>query len=164
MSVLPYSRRVLAVLACAGLMGLASCAAGEKGGDQSEGAGGDTFDIAGTVQVQSVSNGKVGSACRPDQSSVDQPARPGSQTSGVEVDEDVTVTDASGEVVGLGKVLIGEYIDSGYELSSYCTMPFEVKGVPDGDKFYGVAVASLPIERYARADLDQPIRIEVPEP
>ena len=112
--------------------------------------------------VNAISNGRPGAPCHLDEATAQWPARPGAGKSGVQVGADVTVTDASGQVVGLGEVLIGEYTDSGYDVSSYCTVPFQVKGVPDGHEFYGMAVASLPMKHYTRTEFDKKITFIVP--
>lgn len=136
-------RRVLsAVLVSTCTIALSSCGAseepaGRQAGEARTGAEG-TFDVVGTVEVEAVHNGRPGAPCRPDEESARWPARPGAVKPPVQVGGQVTVTDASGEVVGLGEVSVGEYVDSGFDVSSDCAMPFQVVGVPEGDQFYGL--------------------------
>jgi hypothetical protein len=159
-------RLAIAALTATTTLALAGCAGDDEAADktsESSSVTEDTFDIYGTVEVQAISNGRPGPTCRPDEATAKWPARPGAHRSGVQIGGDVTVTDSSGQVVGLGEVFLGKYIESGYDVSSYCAVPFEVKGVPGGSQFYGVAVAALPKDRYTRDELREPIRIVVPD-
>lgn len=166
-----FKRLVIAALVPVSALALSNCAGSGETADRgtnespSEPTDGpeNTFDVTGTVEVEAISNGRPGAPCRPDEETAQWPARPGSQRSGVQVGGDVTITDASGEVVGLGEVSLGEYMESGYDVSSYCLVPFKVHGVRDGDPFYGLEVAALPMERYTREELGQPIAIDVPD-
>lgn len=155
----------LSVSAAAILVFLSSCGSNGDTAESSSTPENETFDITGNVLVSAISNGRPGSPCFPDRASAEWPARPGSEKSGVKVNADVVVTDASGEVVALGEVRRGAYNDApeGFDnISSYCTMLFEVDDVPEGEQFYGVKVASLPEDQYRRSKLDQDILLTPP--
>ena len=154
-------RRASIILAASVFSAVAACGSDGEASDGSRTEQNDTFDIAGVVVVNAVSNGRAGDSCRPDEGSAEWPVRPGAVKSGLDIGADVTISDASGEVIGLGTVEVGTYLGSGQDVSSYCEVPFAVKDVPDGDKFYSVAVATIPVERYTRAELDQPVQIRV---
>ncbi|WP_215789706.1 hypothetical protein [Paractinoplanes bogorensis] len=66
----------------------------------------------------------------------------------------VTVTDAGGEIVGLGS-LTGSTMVSGTE----CDFSFTVTGVPAGKGFYGVEVSHRGSVKYAEADLASPVGV-----
>jgi hypothetical protein len=140
------------------LIAPAGCGDGSGDVQASEPTAPSTFDVDGRIEVEAISNGKVGSACRPDGGA----PRPGAEPSGVKVGADVTVTDASGEIVGLGEIELGEYVDTGYAVSSHCEVPFSVVDVPDGSEFYSVQVGDLPPERFARNELSSPVTLTAP--
>ena len=131
----------------------------DQDGSEPDSAAGSakTFDLAGTIYVESISNGKVGAECRPDEGE----PRPGAEPSGVKIGADVTVANADGKVVGLGHVNVGTYSPSGYSMSSYCEVPFDVVAIPDSGQFFSVQVGSLDPERYTREELRTPVVMDL---
>jgi hypothetical protein len=66
----------------------------------------------------------------------------------------VTVTDAAGKVVALGRLGPGKLHGGGI-----CQWQFVVSGVPRGQDFYGVEIAHRPRVSYTEADLSSPISL-----
>ena len=155
------SRYASAVPALACALFLAACGGEDRTQPSSGEAPVETFDIKGLIYVEAISNGPVDGECRPDEESEEWPARPGSELSGVEIGENVTVTNASGEVVGLGAIDVGTYDEGLGGVSSWCTVPFTVENVQDQGDYFGVQIGSLPVKRYERADLDGGIVVDL---
>ncbi|AGL19474.1 hypothetical protein [Actinoplanes sp. N902-109] len=73
-------------------------------------------------------------------------------------DAPVTVTDATGTVVGVGKVIGSR--PAGYDgtRNTQCVLLFSVSKVPTGRGFYGVEVSHRGAIRYAEADLAKDVQ------
>ena len=62
----------------------------------------------------------------------------------------VVITDASGKTIALGALDPGKADASD---SSTCDFPFTLKGVPDGQKFYGIQISHRGIVQYTRGQM-----------
>lgn len=160
---------VLAVLACS----LVGCSGGDgKGSSSSTGA---TFTVTGQIQVpystfmihdgqqsMAYSDGSGGVTYKTPATGLSCSAVGlNGANSDLAQGASVTVTDAAGVTVGLGTLSAGSLAPmAGVTGLWNCALTFQVKGVPAGRQFYGVAVASRPPTKYAEADLAKPIALQ----
>jgi serine/threonine-protein kinase len=127
--------------AAAGVLVLCAC-----GGDGRSGAEPEPgfFGVEGTIAVPSATHLRSGEKsagfCRVKDGYED--LRTGAS---------VVVTDAEGDVVGVGSLVD---VDRSAE---ECRYSFEIANVPEGSAAYGVEVGSRGLVRYTRAELDDPI-------
>lgn len=68
----------------------------------------------------------------------------------------VVIADSSGKTLAIGSLEGGRRV-----ASTACSFTFTIKGVPDGEAFYGISVAHRGAVQFTRADLDKPIRLSV---
>lgn len=75
----------------------------------------------------------------------------------------VVVTDSGGKTAGVGTLELGK-VRADPELGEpfkVCEMPFEVTGVPEGDRFYGVEVGRRGKIQFDDAQLNTTIRLTI---
>lgn len=125
------------------VMALAGCGKGDAPAAPPTPA---SMNITGTLTLRTTSIG-TGSADLPTDGS---PCYGTGGYSDIADGAQVTVTDAAGKVVGLGKLSAGAY------QTDSCVFPFTVSGVVSGSQFYGIEVTHRGAVRYQGAAVKSP--------
>jgi len=141
-------RRRIVAAAAAGVLLMSACSAAEgPTGAEPESKPG-SFTISGTIAVPSATYVAQGQ---------DAPAFCGVEDGyeDLRTGASVTVTDSSGEVVGVGSLVDVD------RTPEECRYSFGIPNVPEGSGTYGIEVGSRGIVQYERDKLDATVEVPI---